>query len=99
MENLRFSFVFYDSLYCTVFILIRGFLFTIFTLKGLLSVYYYCKSFLPTIGGLDPRVPPGSVLLYSTAKLAPTWSTPITPILELGSELSFSKNLEEVIIL
>ena len=24
----------------------------------------YCKSLLPTIGGLDPRVPPGSVLLY-----------------------------------
>ena len=29
------------------------------------------KPFLPTIGGLDPRVPPGSVLLSSTVKLAP----------------------------
>ena len=28
------------------------------------------KPFLPTIGGLDPRVPPGSVLLSSTVKLA-----------------------------
>ena len=51
--------------------LIRGFLFTFFTLKRLLSAYYYCKAFLPTIGGLDPRVPPGSVLLSSTVKLAP----------------------------
>ena len=45
-----------------------SFLIFFFTLK---SAYYYCKSFLPTIGGLDPRVPPGSVLLYSTVKLAP----------------------------
>ena len=37
----------------------------------LLSASYYCKSLLPTIGGLDPRVPPGSVLLFSTVKLAP----------------------------
>ena len=31
----------------------------------------YCKSFRPNIRGLDPRVPPGSVLLYSTVKVAP----------------------------
>ena len=35
------------------------------------SAYYYCKSFLPTIGGLDPRVPPGGGLLCSTVKLSP----------------------------
>ena len=34
------------------------------------SLFYYCKSLLPTIGGLDPRVPPGSVLLYPTGKPA-----------------------------
>ena len=34
------------------------------------NAHYYCKSFLPTIRGLDPRVPPRSILLYSTVKLA-----------------------------
>merc|ERR1739848_312539 len=37
----------------------------------LLLVYCTSKSLLPTIGRLDPRVPPGFVLLYSTVKLAP----------------------------
>merc|ERR1711907_685334 len=46
------------------------FLFTFFILLWLLSAFYSCKSLLPTIGRLDPRVPPGSVLLHSTVKLA-----------------------------
>ena len=46
--------------------------FHFFILFWLLCAFYYCKSLLPTIGRLDPRVPPGSVLLYSTVKLAPT---------------------------
>ena len=45
--------------------------FHFFILFWLLCAFYYCKSLLPTIGRLDPRVPPGSVLLYSTVKLAP----------------------------
>ena len=46
--------------------------FHFFILFWLLCAFYYCKSLLPTIGRLDPRVPPGSVLLYSTVKLAPS---------------------------
>ena len=42
-----------------------------FILFWLLCAFYYCKSLLPTIGRLDPRVPPDSVLLHSTVKLAP----------------------------
>ena len=45
--------------------------FHFFILFWLLCAFYYCKSLLPTIGRLDARVPPGSVLLYSTVKLAP----------------------------
>ena len=45
--------------------------FHFFILFWLLCAFYYCKSLLPTIGRLDPRVPSGSVLLYSTVKLAP----------------------------
>ena len=45
--------------------------FHFFILFWLLCAFYYCKSLLPTIGRLDPRVPPGSVLLYSTVKLTP----------------------------
>ena len=45
--------------------------FHFFILFWLLCAFYYCKSLLPTIGRLDPRVPPGSVLLYPTAKRAP----------------------------
>ena len=45
--------------------------FHFFILFWLLCAFYYCKSLLPTIGRLDPRVPPGSVLLYSTMKLTP----------------------------
>ena len=42
--------------------------------NGLYCYCINCNSFLPTIGGLDPRVPPGSVLLYSTVKLAPLFT-------------------------
>ena len=45
--------------------------FHFFILFWLLCAFYYCKSLLPTIGRLDPRVPPDSVLLHSTVKLAP----------------------------
>ena len=52
--------------------------FHFFILFWLLCAFYYCKSLLPTIGRLDPRVPPDSVLLHSTVKLAPlrlmSWS-------------------------
>ena len=44
--------------------------FHFFILFWLLCAFYYCKSLLPTIGRLDPRVPPDSVLLHSTVKLA-----------------------------
>ena len=43
--------------------------FHFFILFWLLCAFYYCKSLLPTIGRLDPRVPPDSVLLHSTVKL------------------------------
>ena len=43
----------------------------LYSLSWLLSAFYYCKLLLPSIGRLDPRVPPGSVLLYPTAKRAP----------------------------
>ena len=46
--------------------------FHFFILFWLLCAFYYCKSLLPTIGRLDPRVPPDSVLLHSTVKLAPS---------------------------
>ena len=45
--------------------------FHFFILFWLLFAFYYCKALLPTIGRLDPRVPPDSVLLHSTVKLAP----------------------------
>ena len=66
-----FSFFFCDLRYYTIFILTRGFSFHFFILFWLLCAFYYCKSLLPTIGRLDPRVPPDSVLLHSTVKLAP----------------------------
>ena len=70
MENLRSRFYF---LRLTLLHYIYpnpmfSFHFFFFTLK---SAYYYCKPFLTTIGGLDPRVPPGNVLLCLTVKLAP----------------------------
>ena len=49
--------------------------FHFFILFWLLCAFYYCKSLLPTIGRLDPRVPPDSVLLHSTVKLAPLCSS------------------------
>ena len=45
--------------------------FHFFILFWLLCAFYYCKSLLPTIGRLDPRVPPDRVLLHSTVKLSP----------------------------
>ena len=72
MENLRF---FFSFLRLTILHYIYpnarfSFHIFLFTLK---NAYYYCKSFLPTIGGLDPRVPPGSALLCLTVKLAPNF--------------------------
>ena len=68
---LDFSLIFFDYLRLTSlhYIYPNPSSFHIF-FSILKSAYYYCKSFLPTIRGLDPRVPPRSILLYSTVKLA-----------------------------
>ena len=72
MENLRFLFYFLRLTLLHYIYPNPRFFFSHFSFcNGFLSAFYYCKSLLPTIGRLDPRVPPGSVLLYSTVKLAP----------------------------
>ena len=62
-----FSSIYNVTFYFPIF-LIRWFLFIVFFFS--LKSAYYCKSFLPTIRGLAPRVTPGSVFLHPTVKLA-----------------------------